>query len=137
MSTYENIPEQRCRELLGRDSVGRLSFTTPAGPRLVPVAYLAGEHSVSFRTTEYSELATYAPGTEVCLEVDHLDPGHRAGWCISVRGTCRKEAAADASAGGADAAGPIDYVSRWAGSEQSVVLTLDWTALTGRRPVAG
>ena len=55
-----------CLDLLATDTVGRVAFTTPQGPRIVPVNYALEGAALEFRTTANSELAVYAP--------DHRSP---------------------------------------------------------------
>ncbi len=136
MQVYQSITEHRCRELLAQDTVGKVSFSTPAGTRLVPVVYRTHDRSVSFRTAEYSELATYAPGTEVSLQIDHSGAEQHGGWHVTVRGLCRAEVGtADPEDEGVPGFEGLSGV--WGTTEHAVMLTLDWTALTGEEDAAG
>ena len=61
-----------CLELLASDTVGRVAFVTPDGPRIVPVNYVVAGDSVEFRTAAYSELATYAPESAARVQLHWL-----------------------------------------------------------------
>lgn len=58
------------RELLVRRQEGRLSYTSGKGHQTVVMAYTIRDGHVVIRVPEYSEIAWYAPGTEVTLTVD-------------------------------------------------------------------
>lgn len=118
-----------CSALLGRDTVGRVAFVTPTGPRLVPVTYISDASSVTFRTNAYSELATYAPGSEVTFEIDHLDRGHRRGWSVVVHGTCER---VEDEAERRRALDPGE-LQPWAGGVRPVVLRVEWREISGRK----
>lgn len=113
-----------CRELLGTDTVGRIAFVTPSGPRIVPVNYLLAGEALELRTTAYSELGVYAPGTRVAFEIDHLDAERRRGWSVVAHGPCVR----------VEEPRPLDSGPEpWAGGHRSLLLRLEWEELTGRR----
>lgn len=118
-----------CLELLRADVVGRVAFSTPHGPRIVPVNYAFRDTSLEFRTTSYSELATYAPGTAVAFEIDHLDREHQRGWSVVVLGEC--ERVMDQSAAVFDQ--PGDGPAPWTGGNRPMLLRLGLDQVSGRR----
>ena len=61
------------RDLLLRRQEGRLSYTSGRGHQTVVVTYTIRDGHVVIRVPEYSEIAWYAPGTEVTLTVDGDD----------------------------------------------------------------
>ena len=129
MDEQRELTAAECRELLGTDCVGRLAFVTPAGPRIVPVNYAVRGEAIEIRTTAYSEVATYAPGTQVAFEIDHLDGAGRQAWSVVAHGVCRRHdnPAELAVRDRADAPSP------WAGGHRTMLLVLPWRELTGRR----
>jgi hypothetical protein len=66
------------RHLLLHRQEGRLSYTSGKGHQAVVVAYTSSDGHLVIRVPEYSEIAWYAPGSEVTLTVDgdqtHPDP---------------------------------------------------------------
>jgi hypothetical protein len=58
------------RDLLLRRQEGRLSYSSGKGPHTVVVTYTIQDGHLVIRVPEYSEIAWYAPGTEVTLTVD-------------------------------------------------------------------
>lgn len=118
-----------CRELMGTDTVGRVAFVTPAGPRIVPVNFVVVGEAIEFRTTAYSELATYAPDAEVAFEVDHLDRDHHRGWSVIAHGTCERLDDPDETKHRT----PEQDTKPWAGGHRTMWLRLEWSELTGRR----
>ena len=129
MDEVVELSASECQELLRKDVVGRVAFVTPQGPRIVPVNYVVGDGVLELRTTSYSELATYAPGTPIAFEIDHLEREHRRGWSVVVHGDCERvhdEAAAVFDGPGADP-------EPWAGGFRPLGLRLVVRELTGRR----
>lgn len=129
MAEIVELTPRECTELLGDDVVGRVAFVTPHGPRIVPVNYVLREGVLEMRTTSYSELATYAPGTMVAFEIDHLDRQHQRGWSVVVHGEC--ERVVDQSAAVFDQ--PGDGAEPWAGGTRPMLLRVHPAEVTGRR----
>lgn len=116
------LDAETCRDLLVTDSVGRVAFTTPTGPRIVPVNFVVSGNAVVFRTGCYTELAAYGPGERLAFEIDHLDNERRRGWSVIALG--RGERAPET-----EEADP----QPWAEGEKSILMRLAWETLTGRR----
>lgn len=126
MTGFTELDQQECRELLGTDVVGRVAFATPAGPRIVPVNYALEGEALSFRTTAYSELATYAVGERVAFEIDHLDDVRERGWSVVAHGTCERVDHEEHE-------GPHPDPKPWAGGTRPILLRVAWDELSGRR----
>lgn len=75
-----------CVDLLSAGLVGRLAWATSSGPRIVPLNYALHGQVLLFRTSAYSELATYGRGTEAAFEIDHLDYENQRGWSVVAYG---------------------------------------------------
>lgn len=129
MNEIVELTTDECAELLRDDVVGRVAFNTPHGPRIIPVNYLVRDGVLEFRTTSYSELATYAPGNPVAFEIDHLDREHHRGWSVVVHGEC--ERVMDQSSAVFDQ--PGDSPEPWAGGPRPLLLRLHPAEITGRR----
>jgi len=129
MDEVTELSLDECRALLRGDVVGRVAFTTPHGPRIVPVNYTVQDGVLEIRTTSYSELATNAPGATVAFEIDHLDRELRSGWSVVVLGLC--ERALDPSAAVFDP--PVDLPAPWAGGNRPLLLRITAQDVTGRR----
>lgn len=128
MDEIVELSVAECRDLLMTDTVGRVGFVTPFGPRIVPVNYVLAGDAIEVRTTAYSELARYAPDTRIVFEIDHLDTERRRGWSVVALGECehveqphleRRE--------------PDEVPQPWAGGNRPVWLRLAWEELSGRR----
>ena len=78
-----------CWSLIDSRSVGRLAWTRPNGPTVLPVNHATQEHEVWVRTTPYSLLARECPGTLLAFEVDEVDEFTRSGWSVVVVGVAR------------------------------------------------
>lgn len=125
MDGLVEIDTAECRDLLETDTVGRVAFVTPRGPRIVPVNYALLQDSLEIRTTACSELATYGPDTEIAFEIDRFDNERKRGWSIVAHGLCARDGWHPTE----QAPGP----EPWAGGDKPVLLLLAWRELTGRR----
>ena len=123
------LSDAECRDLLETDTVGRVAFVTPAGPRIVPVNYALHGEALEMRTTAYSELAVYAPGHEIAFEIDQLDSERRRGWSVVAHGVCERLEQPSSGSWHHDGPGP----EPWAGGFRPMWLRLEWRELTGRR----
>ncbi len=130
MDDLVELTTDECRELLGRDVVGRVAFVTPRGPRIVPVNYTVGADALEIRTTAYSELATYAPGTSVAFEIDHLDRPLGRGWSVIVLGQCDRGPEQAVGAGSGERS---ESPEPWAGGHRTMRLLISLAEVTGRR----
>jgi uncharacterized protein len=117
----------QCLELLGRDTVGRIGFDTPMGPRIVPVTYTVYDDAILFRTTSFSEVGTYICGAEVAFEIDDIDRSTQTGTSVVVRG--RAEAVDDAQE--VQQIRQHDGTVPWAGGRRDTYFRIPIQELTG------
>jgi len=120
---------EECLALLRSNDVGRVAFTTPSGPRIVPVNYAMHDETIVFRTTPYSELGSHGPKSKVAFEADQLNYAKHEGWSVVAVGT-------------AEVVEDPDEVHRikvgwdpepWAAGARHLYLRLRWRDITGRR----
>ncbi len=78
-----------CEELLASAAIARVAFGTEDGPRIAIVAHRWTADQVAFCAAEDSDLARWAPGHEVSVEVDLIDPVLCRGWTVSASGICQ------------------------------------------------
>jgi nitroimidazol reductase NimA-like FMN-containing flavoprotein (pyridoxamine 5'-phosphate oxidase superfamily) len=130
------LDREECLRLISPGGVGRIAFTTPTGPMILPVNYLIDQGNVLIRTAfggpMDENLRTGVPGAEfkVAFEVDRLDETTKEGWSVLIRGgvhhlTAEAERAAAAAAG----------LESWAGGERELYLTITPIEISGRRIV--
>ena len=124
-----DLPYATCRELLAAGVVGRVGVCTPVGPRIFPVNYAVFEESVVFRTLPNSLLGTYAWGSSLAFEVDHVDYENERGWSVLATGRGHRVNDPDALAGLRLAWDPHP----WAAGDRHLLVRLDWEELTGRQ----
>lgn len=129
MEYAEELTPDQCRELLASDVVGRLGFTTPHGPRIMPLNYVLREDSVEFLTTSFSEISVYAVDQEVVFEIDHLDGNSHSGWSVLAHGVLHRHENPAEQVLRAHGEGPLP----WAEGNRPLLLVLRWRELTGRR----
>lgn len=76
----------QCTELLRTGVVGRVAFTTPTGPHIVPVNYAVLDETIVVSTSPYSLLGTHGRDAVLAFEVDLVDHVHQRGWSVTARG---------------------------------------------------
>ena len=82
----EELDHDQCVELLASMSIGRLAVAVDDdGPLVVPVNYVLDGDVVVFRSGAGSKLHALWD-LPVSFQVDQVDPFHRAGWSVLVRG---------------------------------------------------
>jgi uncharacterized protein len=94
MSTDESVPRARveelaeaeCLQLLGTKQVGRVAYSDPDGPVVMPVNYVLQDGMVLFRVAPYSRLADRLRDGAASFQVDQVDEEARTGWSVLVRG---------------------------------------------------
>lgn len=133
MNELLELPPEKCEELLRASIVGRVAFSTPDGPQIVPVNYTTVGDAVLFRTTPYSQLGANAAGSALAFEIDHFDYDDHKGWSVVAHGV--GERVEDTS--GLEDLTPFWNPKPWAGGARVLYIRLPWKALTGRRVGGG
>jgi nitroimidazol reductase NimA-like FMN-containing flavoprotein (pyridoxamine 5'-phosphate oxidase superfamily) len=129
MSRMIDLTLAECLELLHIGSLGRVAFSTPLGPRIVPVNYAMHGDDIVLRTAPFSELGTFGWDCAVAFEVDHVDVPHHEGWSVVALG--RSELVSDAE--------QLYEIRRgwkpspWAAGQRHLYISVHWRELTGRR----
>ena len=117
-----------CLDLLATDTVGRVAFTTPEGPRIVPVNYALEGDGAGVPDHGEQRARRLRARPPIAFEVDHLDGERRRGWSVVAHGPCaRMDEPPSAQSEG----------ESWAGGRRPLRLRLEWTELTGRRVGGG
>lgn len=120
-AALEELPEEVCFELVASLTVGRLAVSIEGeGPLVVPVNYVVHEGTIVFRTDPGTKLDALGD-RPASFQVDLVDPFHRSGWSVLIRGV--------AEAIGAD---PDLDVAPWAGAGVTWIRLVPHTT-TGRR----
>ena len=81
-----DVSAEECWSLAVTEPVGRLAWSGPAGPQVVPVNFEVTDRRVLVRTAAYSALARECDDSPVAFEVDHYDAETRSGWSVVMRG---------------------------------------------------
>ncbi len=88
-SSFQELPEARCHELLAGQAAGRVAWTAPDGPQVLPVSYAIDVGTIVFRTSPSGALSQLRVRTNVAFEIDDIDTEHGTGWSVVVRGTAQ------------------------------------------------
>ncbi|MEX2269569.1 MAG: pyridoxamine 5'-phosphate oxidase family protein [Acidimicrobiia bacterium] len=128
-SWLEELSTEKCLHLLRQSSVGRIAVVVNHFPIILPINYRLAESSgrtwIALRTRPGNVIDQAA--MNVAFEVDGLDPAHREGWSVLVRGTLHR---VDADA--ADFSERFDP-EPWMLTERDAWLVIEPFAITGRR----
>jgi len=124
----EVLTDEQCRALLQAGLIGRVAFWAD-GPRIMPVNFAVIDDAIVVRTSPDSELATRGVGTEVAVEIDHVDYQARRGWSVVATGPCEWITEASEIATVRDTWDPRP----WANGTRDEFLRIRWHSLTGRR----
>jgi uncharacterized protein len=83
----EELDEDHCRVLLRSRRVGRLATVTSwqEAPDVVPINFLFDGRTVRFRTHRGAMFERIL-NHPVSLQVDEIDPLHKTGWSVLVKG---------------------------------------------------
>ena len=71
---FTALSESECKELLAQQTAGRVGFTAPDGPLILP------------RTSPVGPLAELVRRTSVAFEIDGFDEETKSGWSVLIRG---------------------------------------------------
>ncbi len=129
MTEPAELSSTECLQLLEQGVLGRVAMSTPTGPRIVPVNYAVHRGAIVFRTSSYSELATYGLITDLAFEIDDIDYESHLGWSVVAIGRASR----------VDDPQEIREIRElgepqpWAGGHRSLYLRLRWRQLSGRR----
>ncbi len=124
----EQLDARECRRLLAGTAVGRLSYQTVRGPRIVPMNYALVGDSVVTRTGADTEVARFAVKQRVAFEIDQADEYLHRGWSVLVVGELRM-----ISAEAIRMLAPGQTPEPWPEGSRSIFLQLGIDELTGRR----
>jgi transcriptional regulator with XRE-family HTH domain len=125
-----------CRRLLAPGGVGRIAFTTPDGPAVLPVNFAMAAATIVFRTGQGTQIAAHIAaheGEQLGFEVDHLDEALAQGWSVLVRGKAHRVVRPD-ELGWLKASIPV---WPWPGGDREVYVQIIPDQMTGRRILAG
>jgi nitroimidazol reductase NimA-like FMN-containing flavoprotein (pyridoxamine 5'-phosphate oxidase superfamily) len=85
----ETLTPAECRRLIAPGGIGRIAFSTAAGPVAYPVNFAVLADTIVIRTSEGTVIEGHAD-EQVALEVDHLDEALCQGWSVLVRGLAHR-----------------------------------------------
>lgn len=115
-----------CWALLAGVQVGRVAWSRPQGPAVVPVNLTLLEGALWVRTTPDAALVRETIGQPVSIEVDEIDVTTRSGWSVLVLGTA--ELVVDQ-----DVPEHLHVLDVWPAGPHLAYVRVSPTQLTGRR----
>jgi nitroimidazol reductase NimA-like FMN-containing flavoprotein (pyridoxamine 5'-phosphate oxidase superfamily) len=134
LGSFQELDEADCWRLLATQPVGRIAVMVGHYPLVFPVNYTLDGRNILFRTGAGTKLWAFNR-SNVTFEVDEIDPVHRSGWSVSVRGSAR-EVDLRHDMGIAVDPGPaatVDQNPPWAPGDRSHVVRIVSDAISGRR----
>jgi transcriptional regulator with XRE-family HTH domain len=86
----EHLTTEQCEDHLSAGGVGRIVWSSAAGPEAFPVNFIFTNGAVVFRTSDaMAETVSGIVDGVVAFEVDHIDETMSEGWSVLVRGHAR------------------------------------------------
>ena len=129
MPESHELSTHQCEALLRVGMVGRVAFSTPTGPHMVPVNYTVVDDAIVVRTSPYSLLGTHGRNTMVAFGIDGFDHEQERGWSVQARGRMEVVTAHQELDRIREVADP----NPWANGVRALYLRLRWTELSGRQ----
>jgi uncharacterized protein len=124
-SHVKDMSQKECRSLLESGHVGRIAFTDPDGPVVLPVNYVMMGDCVLVATSPYSTLARNATSAPVSFEIDEIDEFTESGWSVLVRGRTSVIEHHELSG--------VELPQPWAEGIRTLVLKVSPAEISGRR----
>jgi transcriptional regulator with XRE-family HTH domain len=122
------LTSAECRRLIAAGGIGRIAFSTTAGPLVLPVNFAVVAGTIVIRTAEGTAVEGHADDP-VAFEVDRLDEALSQGWSVLVRGRSHRVAhPAELQVVRRDA-----EIWPWPGGDRDVYLRIIPDTITGRR----
>jgi nitroimidazol reductase NimA-like FMN-containing flavoprotein (pyridoxamine 5'-phosphate oxidase superfamily) len=119
-----DLSTEECWQLVTSRPVGRLAWSGPHGPTVIPVNFAVDGRNVLIRTKAYSEAARECDDTMVAFQVDSFDEQAHQGWSVLVRGRAHFEYQSPTTDGDPEV---------WVDGPRSLRLRVEVTEVTGRR----
>jgi hypothetical protein len=85
-TTITELPPDECLALLQDSPIGRVAWTGPDGPQIIPMTIAVHDGAVIFRTIAYSAFGRVVDGTTLAVETDDIDRTTCTGWSVLVVG---------------------------------------------------
>jgi nitroimidazol reductase NimA-like FMN-containing flavoprotein (pyridoxamine 5'-phosphate oxidase superfamily) len=127
-SRVEVLDRAEALRLLESVRWGRYGWSTPEGPRMLPVNYSVLDGNVYLRTELHGSIADASTGNPVAFEADELDDRLTSGWSVVVLG--HAEQVEDPTEG---ASLFRRMREPWAPGSRPVLVRIVPTEITGRR----
>ena len=121
------LDEDRCRQLLGSATVGRVGLAVGHVPVVLPVNFRVVRDRVVFRTAVGTKLDAAADGALVAFEVDDFDAMSHSGWSVVVVGPARRVTEDEALE-----VLEVGAIPRWAKRGDDQVVAIEMNLITGR-----
>jgi nitroimidazol reductase NimA-like FMN-containing flavoprotein (pyridoxamine 5'-phosphate oxidase superfamily) len=124
-SHVRDLSREECQGLLESGQVGRIGFTDPEGPVVLPVNYVMVGDCVVVATSPYGSLARNAKSASVAFEVDAIDEFTESGWSVLVRGQTSVIERRELS--------DVELPRPWAEGTRTLILKISPAEISGRR----
>jgi Pyridoxamine 5'-phosphate oxidase len=85
-TSRDQIPSQRCWDLLATASVGCLALSVRALPVILPVQYYATGHRLAVCLGHHAIPERSLSDVVIAFTADAIDPATRSGWSVQIQG---------------------------------------------------
>ncbi|HRD61555.1 MAG TPA: pyridoxamine 5'-phosphate oxidase family protein [Nocardioides sp.] len=119
-----DLTPDECWALAASRPVGRLAWSGPSGPTVIPVNFVLDGRTVRIRTTAYSAAARECDDSPVAFQIDTFDSDDHTGWSVLIRGHAHLEYGEQALQ---------DAPEPWISGPRTLLLRVEVAEITGRR----
>jgi nitroimidazol reductase NimA-like FMN-containing flavoprotein (pyridoxamine 5'-phosphate oxidase superfamily) len=87
--SLDEVDPEECWQLLASQVIGRVAVIVGHYPLVFPVNFALEGRAVVYRTGVGAKLHAIHR-SNVTFQVDQIDPVHRTGWCVMVKGVAQE-----------------------------------------------
>ena len=121
------LPLAECRRRLRAAKTGRIAWSAPDGPHVLPVSSLFRNGGIVFRTSPTGVLAALRSRSNVAFEIDAISPDEA--WSVVLRGVTREIRQSDDLIELWEDEGLVP----WAAGKRPVFIEIEPRTISGRR----
>jgi uncharacterized protein len=126
----DEVSPEECWQLVATQPIGRVAVIVGHYPLVFPVNFAVDDKTILYRTGAGTKLHSIHR-SNVTFEVDAIDPVHRTGWSVMIKGVARELSPTHDR--GAVSRAEFGGATPWAPGERAHLIRIIADQITGRR----